>query len=462
MTRRFRARYGITPGRFLPWRTEIGAESWTARYRSVHHESALRQVYCNLSAENAARSCAVTDTALPARSSTAQGTVFAILLAVSFSHFLNDVMQSLISSLYPMLKTDYRLDFWQIGLLTTTFQVTASLLQPVIGMYTDKKPLPFSLPFGMCLTLIGLLTLAFGRSYEMLLVGAAFVGLGSAIFHPESSRVARLASGGRFGLAQSLFQVGGNFGSALGPLLAAFIVVPLGQGGIAWFSIAAMVGIVVLVRVSVWYSRHIATAAKRAAPTLFNPLPRRKVLSALVVLAILVLSKQAYTASLSSFYTFYVIEKFGVSVQESQYLLFLFLGSAAAGTFLGGPIGDRFGAKTVIWFSILGVLPFTLMLPYADLFWTKVLTVAIGLVLASAFSAIVVFAQELVPGRVGMIAGIFFGFAFGIGGIAAAVLGVVADVRGIEYVFVICSYLPMLGLLTIFLPNMKAARLVAA
>ncbi|WAX97891.1 MFS transporter [Aminobacter sp. NyZ550] len=386
----------------------------------------------------------------------------AILLAVSFSHFLNDVMQSLISSLYPMLKDDYKLDFWQIGLLTTTFQVTASLLQPVIGMYTDKKPLPFSLPIGMCLTLIGLLTLAFAHSYSMLLVGSAFVGLGSAIFHPESSRVARLASGGRFGLAQSLFQVGGNFGSALGPLLAAFIVVPLGQGGIAWFSIAAMVGIVVLIRVSVWYSRHIVSSAKRAAPTLFNPLPRKKVISALVVLAILVCSKQAYTASLSSYYTFYVIERFGVSVQESQYLLFLFLGAAALGTFLGGPIGDRFGAKTVIWFSILGVLPFTLMLPYADLFWTKVLTVLIGLILASAFSAIVVFAQELVPGRVGLIAGIFFGFAFGIGGIAAAVLGVIADSHGIEYVFKLCSFLPMLGLLTVFLPNMKAARLGAA
>lgn len=404
----------------------------------------------------------MTDTAMPARSSSADGTVMAILLAVSFSHFLNDVMQSLISSLYPMLKNDYKLDFWQIGLLTTTFQVTASLLQPVIGMYTDKKPLPFSLPVGMCLTLIGLLMLAFAHSYEMLLVGSAFVGLGSAIFHPESSRVARLASGGRFGLAQSLFQVGGNFGSALGPLLAAFIVVPLGQGGIAWFSIAAMVGIVVLIRVSVWYSRHIVSAAKRAAPTLFNTLPRNKVISALVVLAILVCSKQAYTASLSSYYTFYVIERFGVSVQESQYLLFLFLGAAALGTFLGGPIGDRFGAKTVIWFSILGVLPFTIMLPYADLFWTKVLTVLIGLILASAFSAIVVFAQELVPGRVGLIAGIFFGFAFGIGGIAAAVLGVVADARGIEYVFKLCSFLPMLGLLTVFLPNMKAARLGTA
>ena len=404
----------------------------------------------------------MTDTAIPARSSSADGTVFAILLAVSFSHFVNDVMQSLLSSLYPMLKAEYHLDFWQIGLLTMTFQVTASLLQPAIGMYADKKPLPYSLPLGMCSTLVGLLILAFAHSYAMLLVGAAFIGFGSAIFHPESSRVARMASGGRFGLAQSLFQVGGNFGSAVGPLLAALIVVPQGQTGIAWFSIGAMVGIVVLFRVSVWYSRHIVSTAKRAASTLFPVLPRRTVMGALIVLALLTTTKNIYTASLSSFYTFYVIEKFGVSVQESQYLLFLFLGSAALGTFLGGPIGDRFGAKTVIWFSILGVLPFTLALPYADLFWTKVLTVLIGLILASAFSAIVVFAQELVPGRVGMIAGIFFGFAFGVGGMAAAVLGVVADAHGIEFVYKICSFLPLLGLLTIFLPNMKAARVSAA
>lgn len=404
----------------------------------------------------------LTDTAMPSRPSGADATVFAILLAVSFSHFVNDVMQSLLSALYPMLKTDYQLDFWQIGLLTLTFQITASMLQPLIGMYADKKPLPYSLPVGMGSTLVGLLMLAFAHSYTMLLVGAAFIGFGSAIFHPESSRVARMASGGRYGLAQSLFQVGGNFGSAIGPLLAALIVVPQGQTGIAWFALGAIVGIVVLTRVSAWYSRHLVATARQATSTLFPPLPRRTVMVALIVLALLVTTKNIYTASLSSFYTFYVIERFGVSVQESQYLLFLFLGSAALGTFLGGPIGDRFGAKTVIWFSILGVLPFTLLLPYADLFWTKVLTVLIGLILASAFSAIVVFAQELVPGRVGMIAGVFFGFAFGVGGISAAVLGVVADARGIEFVYKICSYLPLLGLLTVFLPNMKAARAGAA
>lgn len=404
----------------------------------------------------------MTDTAIPARQSSAEGTVFAILLAVSFCHLINDIMQSLLTALYPMLREEYRLDFWQIGVLTMTFQVTASLLQPLIGMYTDKKPMPYSLPVGMLSTMVGLVLLAFAHSYTMLLVGAAFIGFGSAIFHPESSRVARLASGGRYGLAQSLFQVGGNFGSAIGPLLAAFIVVPMGQTSVAWFSLAALVGIVVLFRVSGWYSRHHVSRAKRATSALFDPLPRRTVMIALVVLALLVFTKQIYVASLSSFYTFYVMQKFGVSVQESQIMLFIFLGAAAVGTVLGGPIGDRFGAKTVIWFSILGVLPFTLMLPYVDLFWTKVLSAVIGVILASAFSAIVVFAQELVPGRVGLIAGIFFGFAFGIGGIAAAVLGVVADIRGIDYVFAICSFLPLLGLLTIFLPNMKAARPRAA
>ena len=405
----------------------------------------------------------MTDATAPSRPAAgAEGTVFAILVAVSFCHFLNDIMQSLLAALYPMLKEDYKLDFWQIGLLTMAFQVTASLLQPLVGLYTDKRPLPYSLPFGMASTLIGLLVLAFGRSYELLLLGAAFIGLGSAIFHPESSRVARLASGGRFGLAQSVFQVGGNFGSAAGPLLAAFIVVPRGQTSVAWFSLAALTGIFVLWRVSTWYARSRIASSKRGAASLFPPLARRTVVSALVVLALLVFTKNIYMASLSSYYTFYVIHKFGVSVQESQLLLFIFLGAAAAGTFLGGPIGDRFGPKTVIWFSILGVLPFTLALPYADLFWTQILTALIGLILASAFSAIVVFAQELVPGRVGLIAGIFFGFAFGMGGIAAAVLGVVADAKGIEYVFRICSYLPLLGLLTIFLPSMNPARAKAS
>lgn len=392
----------------------------------------------------------------PAR---AEGTVLAIILAVSFCHMINDIMQSLLAAIYPMLKTDFHLDFWQIGMLTMAFQVTASLLQPVIGMYTDKRPLPYSLPVGMTSSLIGLVVLAFAPTYAVLVMGAVLVGLGSSIFHPESSRVARLASGGRFGLAQSMFQVGGNFGQAIGPLLAAFIVVPFGQSSVAWFTALALVGIFVLWHVGGWYGAHIRDRAKRKpASTLFPPLPRRTITIALVVLTILTFSKNIYMASLASYYTFYVIERFGVSVQESQVLLFMFLGAAAVGTFVGGPIGDRFGAKTVIWFSILGVLPFTLALPFADLFWTKILTVLIGLIMASAFSAIVVFAQELVPGRVGMIAGIFFGLAFGFGGIGAAVLGVVADHRGIGFVFWICSFLPLFGLLTIFLPSMKAVR----
>jgi FSR family fosmidomycin resistance protein-like MFS transporter len=400
----------------------------------------------------------VTDTSATAGRIQADNTVYAILLAVSFCHLLNDVMQSLLAAIYPMLKTGYGLDFWQIGLLTMTFQVTASLLQPLVGMYTDKRPMPYSLPLGMASTMIGLIVLAYAGSYTVLLLGAALIGIGSAIFHPESSRVARMASGGRYGLAQSVFQVGGNFGSSLGPLLAAFIVVPKGQHSIAWFSIAALIGIFVLWQVSGWYNRYRVANAKRPASSHAVSLPRRKVVIALIVLATLVCTKNIYMASLSSYYTFYVIHKFSVSVQEAQVLLFIFLGAVAVGTVAGGPIGDRFGRKFVIWFSILGVLPFTLALPYADLFWTRILTVIIGLVLASAFSAIVVFAQELVPGRVGMIAGIFFGFAFGMGGLAAAVLGVVADIKGIDYVYMICSFLPLLGLLTIFLPSVKEMR----
>lgn len=385
--------------------------------------------------------------------------VFAVIFAVSFCHLLNDVMQSLLAAIYPMLKEQYQLDFWQIGLLTMAFQVTASLLQPLVGIYTDKRPMPYSLPFGMGSTLVGLLLLASASSYPLLLLGAAFIGIGSAIFHPESSRVARLASGGRYGLAQSVFQVGGNFGTAIGPLLAAFIVVPRGQASVAWFTAAAMLGMVILWQVSAWYSRYRAAAAKRPPPVHAVALPRRTIAISLVVLALLVFTKNIYTASFTSYYTFYVIERFGMSVQDSQMLLFVFLGAMAAGTVLGGPIGDRFGHKTVIWFSILGILPFTLALPYADLTTTVILTVIIGLILASAFPVIVVFAQELVPGRVGMIAGIFFGFAFGMGGIAAAVLGVVADARGIEYVYAICSYLPLLGLLTVFLPRGSALRM---
>ena len=388
-----------------------------------------------------------------------QTTVFAIILAVSLGHMINDIMQSLLAAIYPMLKTDFQLDFWQIGLLTMVFQVTASLLQPLIGMYTDKRPLPYSLPVGMASSLVGLVVLGYAPNYALLVVGAMLIGFGSAIFHPESSRVARLASGGRFGLAQSVFQLGGNFGQAIGPLLAAFIVVPFGQTSVSWFTLAAAVGIVVLWQVGGWYSAHLRErATRRPLASLFPAMPKRTVVIALIMLTILTFSKNVYTASMSSYYTFYAIHKFGVSVQDLQLMLFLFLGASAAGLVLGGLFGDRFGAKTVIWFSILGVLPFTLALPYADLLWTNILAIVIGLILSSAFSAIVVFAQELVPGRVGMIAGIFFGLAFGAGGIGAALLGVVADHKGIDYVFWACSFLPLLGLLTIFLPDMKVAR----
>ncbi len=397
-------------------------------------------------------------TATTAGRSQAEATTFAIILAVSLCHCINDIMQSLLAAIYPLLKTNYQLDFWQIGLLTFTFQLTASLLQPLIGAVTDKRPMPYSLPYGMAASLIGLVVLAYAGHYWLLLVGASLIGIGSAIFHPESSRIARFASGGRFGLAQSLFQVGGNFGQSLGPLLAAFIVVPMGQQSLAWFSVASLAGIVILWQVGGWYSRRRANAPKIARHAAARNFSRTRILLTLAVLAILVCSKNAYISSISSYYTFYSIEKFGVSVQMSQVMLFLFLGSAALGILLGGPFGDRYGQKTMIWFSIVGVLPFTLALPYANLEWTMVLTVVIGLILSSAFSNIVVFAQELVPGRVGMIAGIFFGFAFGIGGIAAAVLGVIADAKGIEFVFKLCSYLPFIGLLTIFLPNIREPK----
>ena len=402
----------------------------------------------------------MTDTALSSspstRPSAASGTVLAIILAVSFCHMINDVMQSMLAAIYPILKTHFHLDFWQIGLLTMAFQVTASLLQPLIGMYTDKHPLPYSLPIGMTSSLIGLVVVAFAPTYAILVVGAMLIALGSAVFHPESSRVARLAAGGRFGLAQSLFQLGGNFGQAIGPLLAAFIVVPFGQKSVAAFTIVALIGIVVLYQVGGWYGGHLKERAKRKAhPSMFGELAKRKVVLALTVLVVLTLSKNVYFASLSSYFTFYAIHKFGVTVQQSQLMLFLFLGASAAGLVMGGLFGDRFGAKAVIWFSILGTLPFTLALPYADLFWTNILVVLTGLIMSSAFPAIIVFAQELVPGRVGLIAGIFFGLSFGFGGISAAALGFLADARGIDFVFWLSSFAPLAGLLTIFLPAMK-------
>jgi FSR family fosmidomycin resistance protein-like MFS transporter len=385
---------------------------------------------------------------------------FAVLFSISFCHLLNDMIQALLPAMYPMLKTSFGLDFGQIGLITLTFQLTASLLQPLIGLYTDHHPKPYSLMSGMGFTLIGLVSLSVARSYPGLLLSAGLVGLGSAVFHPESSRVARMASGGQHGLAQSLFQVGGNTGSAVGPLVAAFIVLPRGQSSVAWFSIAALLGIVILWQVGRWYARRrsVATGPRAGAGPAHPTLPPGKVRAALALLIVLIFSKYIYLTSISSYYTFYLIHRFGVSVQNAQLHLFAFLGAVAAGTIIGGPVGDRFGRKLVIWCSILGVLPFTLALPYVDLRWTGTLSVLIGFVLASAFSAILVYAQELVPGKVGMISGLFFGLAFGVAGIGAAVLGEVADHTGIEFVYHVCAWLPALGLLTAWLPDLESGR----
>jgi FSR family fosmidomycin resistance protein-like MFS transporter len=386
-------------------------------------------------------------------------TTFRILAAISLCHLLNDMMQSVIPAVYPILKSGYHLDFGQVGLITLTFQLTASLLQPLVGIYTDRRPTPYSLPVGMGFTLIGLLLIASASTFPMILVAVALVGMGSSVFHPESSRVARMASGGQLGLAQSLFQVGGNAGASLGPLLAAFIVLPIGQRGIAWFSVAALLAIVILTRVGAWYKARRPVARKkqvRAADA--NRLPSGKIVLAIAVLIGLMFSKFFYLSSLSSYYTFYLISRFHLPVRSAQIYLFVFLGSVAAGTIIGGPIGDRIGRKYVIWCSILGVLPFTLLLPHASLFWTAVLTVIIGVILASAFSAILVYAQELVPGKVGTISGLFFGLAFGLGGLGAALLGRLADATSIEFVYRACAYLPALGLLTAFLPNIEPAR----
>ena len=386
-------------------------------------------------------------------------TAFTVLAAISFCHFLNDVVQSLVPAIYPLLKSSFRLDFGQIGLITFTFQVTASLLQPLVGYYTDRRAMPYSLVAGMSFTLVGLVMLSMAPTYPMLLASAALVGVGSAVFHPESSRVARLASGGQHGLAQSLFQVGGNAGSASGPLLAAFIVLPHGQRSVAWFSVVALLAIVILANVGHWSKRSRPPVRARTMPAERPaPLDRRLVAGAMAVLLALIFSKYFYLVSLTNYYTFYLMHKFGLSAQQAQIYLFAFLGGVAAGTIVGGPVGDRMGRKFVIWWSILGVFPFTLMLPYANLFWTAVLSVVIGLILASAFSAILVYAQELMPGRIGMVSGLFFGFAFGMAGIGAAVLGELADRTSIETVYRVCSFLPLIGVLTWFLPDVERAR----
>jgi FSR family fosmidomycin resistance protein-like MFS transporter len=383
-------------------------------------------------------------------------TALAVLVTLSVCHLLNDLLQSLLPALYPMLKAGFALDYWQIGTITLTNSVTASLFQPFVGMHTDRVSRPYSLAIGMAFTLSGLLLLAYARGYGMLLAGAATIGVGSSIFHPESSRIARAASGGRHGFAQSLFQTGGNFGSSLGPLLAAFIVLPRGQTSVAWFSIIALAAIALLWRVGRWYAhagaatlRVPAAASLPIAAAALAPETRR----ALVILLVLVFSKYVYLTSLTSYYMFFLIDRFGVSVHSAQLHLFAFLGAVAAGTFIGGPVGDRYGRKLVIWGSIFGVLPFTLLLPYANLFWTGVLSVVVGLVLASAFSAILVYAQELLPGRVGLVAGLFFGFAFGIAGLSAAALGWLADLTSIETVYRLCAFLPVLGILAVRLPS---------
>lgn len=386
--------------------------------------------------------------------------VFSILFAAAFCHFLNDMVQSLIPAIYPQLKASFHLDFSQIGLITLTYQITASLLQPLIGHFNDLRPRPYSLAIGMSFTLIGLVTLSRVSTYPMLLCGAALVGMGSAVFHPESSRVVRTVSGGRDGFAQAFFQVGGNAGSSLGPLLAAFIVLPHGRGSLAWFSVVALAGIIVLAGVGSWSKKNRPAPRKsRSAKTEYHPLlSPRKVYLSLAVLIALMFSKFFYLSSLNSYYTFFLMSKFHLSIQSAQVHLFMFAGAIAAGTIIGGPIGDRFGRKYVIWCSILGVLPFTLVLPYANLFWTSILSVVIGVILASAFSAILVYAQELMPGKIGMVSGLFFGLAFGMAGVGAALLGNLADHTSINFVYKLCSFLPAIGLLTGFLPNLETRR----
>jgi MFS transporter, FSR family, fosmidomycin resistance protein len=394
-------------------------------------------------------------TADSAASIQAAQTRFKVLGAISFSHFLNDMIQSLIVAIYPLIKGEFDLNFVQIGAITLAYQVCASVLQPLIGVYTDKHPTPHSLSAGMGFTLVGLVTLALAPNYTCILVAAALVGAGSSIFHPESSRIARLASGGRHGLAQSIFQVGGSTGSAIGPLLAAWVIIPHGQTSLAWFALAAVLAMAVLWNVSAWYKRQHLDKPSKSRTLVSSPVSSRRVAWSVFILLVLIFSKYFYMASITSYYSFYLIEKFHLPVQSAQFYLFVFLFAAALGGLIGGPLGDRVGRKRVIWFSILGVAPFTMALPYVGLLWTGILSFVIGLVLASAFSAILVFAQELMPGKIGAVSGLFFGFAFGMGGIGAAVLGSVADRHGIEFVYRLCAFLPLLGMIAAFLPDIE-------
>lgn len=405
----------------------------------------------------------IKDTLVPVQDSgnVVNTTIYTVLIAISFSHFLNDTLQSLIPSIYPLIKSDFHLTFTQVGFITLTFQITASLLQPFVGSFTDKRPQPYSLAIGMAFSLCGLIFLAFADSFTHVLISVALIGVGSSIFHPESSKIAYMASGGRHGLAQSIFQVGGNTGAAFGPLLAAVIIVGHGRINILYFSLFALLAIFILIRVGNWARKHYHIARAKSKGSNGEDLhlvSKKKIRIAVVILLVLIFSKYFYLASMSSYYTFYLMDKFSISVQISQLYLFAFLAAAAAGTFIGGPLGDRYGRKYVIWFSILGVAPFTMLLPYVNLFWTSVLSVMIGFIISSAFSAILVYAQELMPGKVGMVSGLFFGLAFGMGGLGSAVLGSLADHTSIYFVYQVCSFLPLIGLVAGFLPNLRKRR----
>jgi FSR family fosmidomycin resistance protein-like MFS transporter len=387
-------------------------------------------------------------------------TTYSILFLISFSHLINDLLQAVIPSVYPLLKENFNLTFSQIGIITLTYQMVASILQPFVGMYTDKKSKPFSLIVGMSFTIVGLFFVSIASSFPQLLLSVSLIGIGSSIFHPESSRVAHLASGGKKGLAQSIFQLGGNAGSAIGPLLAAFIIIPNGQSHIVWFCLIGILGIIALYRIGIWYSEHLSlkNLGKIIIEEPLHHLSKRRIAVSLTILLVLIFSKYFYLASMTSYYTFFLIEKFHVSIQQSQFYLFMFLGAVAAGTLFGGPLGDKFGRKYIIWISILGVAPFTMLLPHVSLFWVGILSVIIGLILSSAFSAILVYATELLPGKVGLVAGLFFGFAFGMGGLGSAVLGKLADVTSIQYVFNVCAFLPLIGIITGFLPNIESVK----